>query len=357
MLPLLAALAPRFDRVRLVTLGEMDPVRTSIGWDDSVPDVIERVHAPTVSSRATILNETKSSHDLNLLQGLKPVGWQWQVQRTLVASSASIVVMSELHWPAADVVRRLALELRETLLARYWARRAIGLLAFGDEAAMHYAARGFPQGKVYPFAYTPALSRALPAVSAESEVPVIAVAAKLAPYKGIDVLVRALGLLRKRSWRLKVAGDGPMRCELEDIARSEGVADRIDWLGWQSAEKVPQIFADAALTVLPSRFEGWGAVVNESFGVGTPAVVSRGAGAHCLVRSAALGEVVPANDAHSMASAIARQLDSPTAPRREAIRAWSRRTISPAAAAKYFMDCITGEQTLPPWRAADVEFL
>lgn len=349
LVPLITELAGSFDGVRLITLSETDEARAAIGWNDVIPGTVQRIHAPTRADRSRALRDSCSSGDLNLLQGLKPARWQWQVQRTLIASDASIVLLSELHWPSTSAVRRLALLTREALLARLWSRRARLLLAIGEDASAHFVSRGFAASKVRPFAYTPGLSEIRPDEPVGKE-PVIAVAAKLEPYKGIDVLVRALGLMKHRPWRLKVAGDGSMRRDLDAMAREIGIANRITWLGWQPGSEIPRMFANAALTVLPSRFEGWGAVVNEALGVGTPVVVSRGAGAHCLIGEPLLGETVPADDAAALATAMCRQLDDQPSLRREAIRCWSRRTIAPGVAAEYFMNCLRGGHPAPPWR-------
>lgn len=354
LVPLIAELARSFDRVRLITLSETDEARAAIGWDDVVPGAVQRIHACTPADRSRALCDSTSRADLNLLQGLKPARWQWQVQRTLIASDASIVLLSELHWPSRSAVKRLALFAREALLARLWSRRARLLFAIGDDASAHFVSRGFASRKVRPFAYTPALSEYRPDELA-GQYPVIAVAAKLEPYKGVDVLVRALALMKHRPWRLEVAGDGSMRRDLDSMAHAHGIADRIAWLGWRPASEIPRMFANASLMVLPSRFEGWGAVVNEALGVGTPVVVSRGAGAHCLIGQPLLGESVPADDAVALATAICRQLDDQPLRRREAIRCWSRETIAPGVAAEYFMNCLRGGHPPPPWRASEAE--
>lgn len=346
--PLLGGLAPRFDRVRLVTLGEMDETRTAIGWDETVPPGVEWLQARNSSERSALLQDSTRAADLHLLQGLKPLRSQIMVQNALRESPAAIVLMSELPWPGATAASRFALKLREVVLTRYWRRRAHALFAFGEEAAEHYRRCGFPIEKIHPFFYVPPLSDERPRSRPHHE-PIIAVAARLSFYKGVDILLRALGSISSQSWRLQVAGDGPMRPMLENLAKEVGVADRVEWLGWRSAHTVPRLFADADLMVLPSRHEGWGAVVNEALGVGTPVVVSRGAGAHCLVRDPLLGETVGPGDAEALAQAISRQLERPGSARRDVIRTWSRQRISPAVAADYFVARLEGASVLPPW--------
>ena len=57
-------------------------------------------------------------------------------------------------------------------------------------------------------------------------------AGRLAPGKGLDVLIRAIAAAREHvSLRLRVAGDGPERARAESLAAAVGVADAIDFLG------------------------------------------------------------------------------------------------------------------------------
>lgn len=56
---------------------------------------------------------------------------------------------------------------------------------------------------------------------------------RLVEKKGVDDLLRALVLLRDASWKIQldVAGDGPLRAELEALARSLGLADSVQFVG------------------------------------------------------------------------------------------------------------------------------
>lgn len=353
IIPLLSELAPYFDSVRLVTLSDLDSARRAIGWPDMLLTPFEHVHATSLDRRRAAASISSGPHDLNLMQGLKFTRWLWSVQRILFTSRAGIVLISETPWPAAGFAQRVTLGVRERSLARLWSWRAHALLAMGEEAAIHFAKAGFESTKIFPFLYVPELAGAVPSSACEG-VPTIVVAATLERHKGIDLLFGALAKISERKWRLRVAGDGELRPLLQRMAIEYGFNDRIDWLGWQPSSAIAQTFADASLLVLPSRYDGWGAVVNEALGVGTPVVVSRGAGAHCLLRDPLIGEVVDPNDANALAAAICRQLDDPVAERREAIRDWSRRAIHPTVVAKYFMACVTGKRPMPPWQAIEV---
>ena len=63
---------------------------------------------------------------------------------------------------------------------------------------------------------------------------ILATASALLPIKDIPSIVESLGLIISRgvSARLFVAGEGPLRAELEELSRKLGLAERIYWLGY-----------------------------------------------------------------------------------------------------------------------------
>lgn len=98
-------------------------------------------------------------------------------------------------------------------------------------------------------------------------------AARLVPTKNFEALIRALAYLPKG--RLRIMGDGPCRPVLEALAEKEGVADRVDFLGFlQDREVVYREMAEAGIFVLASRAEGFCVAVAEAMAVGLPVVVS-----------------------------------------------------------------------------------
>lgn len=75
---------------------------------------------------------------------------------------------------------------------------------------------------------------------------------RLAPEKGVDVLLRAAAGL-PGIWRLHVAGDGPSRPSLEQLARDLGIADRVFFDGAVSSLQMPAYLQQLDVLVLSSR--------------------------------------------------------------------------------------------------------
>ena len=107
-------------------------------------------------------------------------------------------------------------------------------------------------------------------------------AGKLIPLKRVDLVLEALAVLKRQRpelaarTRLWIAGDGPLRAELEARAAAEGL--NVSFLGFVNQSALPAVYAAADCLVLPSQWETWGLVVNEAFACGLPASVSERAG-------------------------------------------------------------------------------
>lgn len=94
--------------------------------------------------------------------------------------------------------------------------------------------------------------------------------------KGLEQSLAALATLRDRSWRYRIAGDGPARAALLAQAESLGIASRIEWLGGQVA--LDPIYAEAEVLLSASPSEGFGLAIAEAAEAGLALVVRRAGG-------------------------------------------------------------------------------
>ncbi len=139
---------------------------------------------------------------------------------------------------------------------------------------------------------------------------------RLAPperYKGIDDTLRALALLARAGLaaRLDVVGDGEDAPRLRDLARAEGVAERVTFHGRLDDARVRALYAAADVFVLPSRAEGFGIVYLEALAHARPVVAADAAGAPFVVRPGESGYLVPYGDPEALAACLARLLAHP----------------------------------------------
>jgi glycosyltransferase involved in cell wall biosynthesis len=147
------------------------------------------------------------------------------------------------------------------------------------------------------------------ALGVSRQAPVVLFAGRLAPQKAVDDLLRALDLLQHVrpdvvTW---IAGDGPERSRLEDLARAFRLGDRVRFLGHR--DDVPSLLAAADVLVLPSRFEGLPNVVLEAMQAGKPVVATAAPGTAELVVDGETGRLVPLGDTRTLARALREVLD------------------------------------------------
>jgi glycosyltransferase involved in cell wall biosynthesis len=139
---------------------------------------------------------------------------------------------------------------------------------------------------------------------------------RLVPYKGLDVLLRALAKARVGP-PLLVVGDGPLRPQLQQLARKLGVDAH--FLGAVPDRELPALYRGARLTVLPSvnRQEAFGIVLAESMACGTPVLASALPGVEEVARAGGL--TAPPGDVEAWAAALRSALEPGRLPRGAAL--------------------------------------
>jgi glycosyltransferase involved in cell wall biosynthesis len=134
--------------------------------------------------------------------------------------------------------------------------------------------------------------------------PLLMFVARLEPAKDHATLLRALAQVP--STRLALVGDGVLRGELEALAASLGIRERVHFLGRRA--DVPQLLKLADVYVHSSHWEGFGIAAVEAMAAGVPVIASDVPGLGQVVGSAGL--LFPAGDAECLAKHIRSLLDS-----------------------------------------------
>jgi len=87
-------------------------------------------------------------------------------------------------------------------------------------------------------------------------------------------VLRGLAIANDASLKLAVAGDGPHRQALEEIARAGGIAGGTRFLGVVGREGLPDLYASADAFVMPSTTETQGLVLAEALAAGALVVAA-----------------------------------------------------------------------------------
>lgn len=121
----------------------------------------------------------------------------------------------------------------------------------------------------------------------------------LIPRKGVHLVIKALKKVRDLSGldlHYVVIGEGSFRVELEQLAQSLGLADRVHFQGEVPHHQLHAWYSAADVFCLASNREGWPNVILESMACGTPVVATAVWGTPEIIRSDHVGRLTQRNE-------------------------------------------------------------
>jgi D-inositol-3-phosphate glycosyltransferase len=150
---------------------------------------------------------------------------------------------------------------------------------------------------------------------------------RIEPLKGVETLIYAVALLRKRaacpkqSVYLSIIGGEPdtspeaMDAEmarLRMLCSQLGMDDVVVFLGKRSQDTLPYYYSAAQVVVVPSHYESFGLVALEAMACGTPVIASQVGGLAFLVQDGVTGYHVPDDDPEALCEKLASLLGDET---------------------------------------------
>lgn len=205
---------------------------------------------------------------------------------------------------------------KRILLPRIF-RLATILIAPSNATEEHLCSLGVPKGRIVatPFVvdneYWKSRASKIDRAAARQDLQipdghsVVLFCAKLQPWKRPQDILRAFARANVPASVLIMAGEGPMRSQLETEARDLRVAHRVRFLGFTNQSRLPKLYCAADLMVLPSEYDPCPAVVCEAMLCGCPVILSdRIRGRLELVRPGETGFVYPCGDTSALAAIL-----------------------------------------------------
>ena len=219
-------------------------------------------------------------------------------------------------------------------LACRYASKVEAFLLTGKLGVESYVKAGFPREKCHEWGYfteMPDMTR-VSSLPLEHKIPRLIFIGTWDVRKNILGFVKALKSISQQ-FECLLLGDGVLRQQVELEVGTDG---RFKLIGNVPNTQIGAWLSACDVLVLPSIFDGWGAVVNEALMCGTRALVSDRCGAASLIVSSKHGAVFSLSQ---MSEALQEQLkigiQIPTA--RSEVQAWADANISGRAAAQRFM--------------------
>jgi len=127
-------------------------------------------------------------------------------------------------------------------------------------------------------------------------------------HKGVDFLIKSLGVVRKKVKNIKLilVGTGDRVEYYRTLANKKGMTNDVLFAGFVSDEKLPYYYSGSSVTVLPTTddSEGFGMVLIESMACGTPVIGSEVGGIPYVIQKNRSGILVPPENSSKIAQAI-----------------------------------------------------
>lgn len=186
-------------------------------------------------------------------------------------------------------------------------RKLSGIVAIGQRAQRDYQKR-YPEMPVYNLPYycdLQAFEKTAPEIRPRQPVTLFFCGQMIA-RKGVDVLLQAFSRAVDEGLdaRLLLVG---RKAEIDEMLAdcSQSARERVEYAGFQQPEDLPQFFAQADVFILPSRYDGWGVVVNQALGAGVGIICSDQVGAgEDLVEEGVNGFIFESGDVESLKACI-----------------------------------------------------
>lgn len=230
-----------------------------------------------------------------------------QLLVTPICQKLGAPVIWGIHSPMLYLPHRLLLRSR-------WHRRAQQaslVFAVSEEFTWQLAAAGFPAHSLTVMRN--AVPGALLAQHRRAPVPGrLVITSRLTKEKGVQYAIEALRRVRAShpNAHLLVAGAGRYEHSLRQLARHLGVAEHVQFLGYQP--DALSVLATASIALCPSvEQEVLPTTILEAQGMGIPVVASRIGGIPAIVHDRATGLLVPPGDVTALADALSAVLDNP----------------------------------------------
>jgi glycosyltransferase involved in cell wall biosynthesis len=223
------------------------------------------------------------------------------------------------------ISRRVGYPIGKSRLARTRYEAAARIVAISNWVAERVTAAGLPKDKlsvVYDGVELPAIPSGEARRQARirwgiaDDAPLLGCAGVLLPDKGQDLLIRALAELRGEfpKAKLLLAGDGPDRSRLEQLAIELGVRDAVVFAGF--IKEIETVYVALDVFLFPSRFDGMGTSLLAAMSYEVPSVAFSCCAFGEIIEHDRNGLLVESGNVRELEKAVTRILRDPEFARR-----------------------------------------
>lgn len=327
-------------------------VRKEMGWDSThllEGTLIRLWLKPTDEQIVQLLKETKEA--VCLFSGIRAdndvfrwfkLSLNYHVKRGIITEPPNV-------YPT----KPLLLHYIRFLLQDYVFIKDIDyVFAFG-ELAVNYYRFWSKRWKVIPFAYCTDATYALKCdyIPQDNNLKIVFVGS-LTRNKNVISILKALSILQSDAVSLDIVGDGIERKNLENFVEKKRLR-HVSFYGYLQMKEARLVMKEADVLILPSYYDGWGAVVNEALQFGLYVICSKHCGSKTLLVNDRIGFTFHSYQelCDKMQSIILNreQIKKERLYRKK----WADDAISGESISKYLIDNLCnfkGDKIVEPWK-------
>ena len=330
-------------KVVLVVERELGKDRAKQGWNiPSMGDAIVYV-APNGNKMDELLVIDNCQHIFSGIDGFPMV---FTAFKEAVAKGLQVSVFAEPYdWRG---IKGFLRQVKYWWLFKRYGRYIRFLFTTGRMGQECYEKCGFPTAKIRQWGYFTEQNE-VNSIDGQHIKPNIIFIGMLDERKNILALIDAVkhcdGLYNK----FYIIGGGPLEKEVKTAIQG---CKTIEAVGSVPNEDIKFYLSISDLLVLPSLFDGWGAVINEALSAGTRVLCSEYCGASTLLDGKERGGIFKFDKQDNLEIKLAYWLQKGclTVDQRNEIRLWAKKNISGDIVSQYFEDCIQNKNVMnAPW--------
>lgn len=331
-------------KVYYVILNDLAQYRKNNGWDDSDfgnAEVIRLWEEMEVDDRikTICMNHPRAIHIINGFTNTI----QRKVRRALKGTSTRIGVYTErpnyLGGFSERLARRIGLYLKYTAIRFRDDHDTDFVLPLGEQGMKAFASFGWSKDKLYRFMYNPNSVFPNPTFrKISSPIRFVYVGRFSFKTKGVDILMKACSYLYG-SWTLDFVGGYGI--DSDKVLKWINAHDNTRFIGSWKADQVVTNLQDYDVVIVPSKYDGWNLLVNESIASGIGCISSDETVSHELIATSGAGGIYHWRNPKELAKLMQLVIDNPEIAQQWKSKAYSfRPSISSESVGEYLIEIL-----------------
>ena len=315
--------------VTLIVDQELTDGRKKLGWKINEIDGVRVLIKPSEQQIIKIIEDNYMAY--HCLSGINVYPSASLALKHLVKRGVKFSIYSEQF--KKQGFKGLLRKFKSKVEFKKYGRYIKGVYAIGDDAVKWYKKAGYNSKLIHQWIYFSELF-ATPLIERDNNFLFVG---ELSDRKNILKLIDTfLKIKFTNSVKLKIVGSGILKEKI--LHASLKHPDKIEYLGVLSTEAVREEMTKSKVLILPSIFDGWGAVINEALLSGCYCITSDNCGSKTLFRNNSfLGKSFSLKKKHDLNLILKETVEETNQINGEEIKLWARKNLDVSIAVDYFL--------------------